>query len=144
MRTVCTIGVFDLLHVGHLDFLRVAAEMGDMLIVGIPSDALVERLKGHLPVIPDYYRAEMLRSLIYVDSVDILYTDDYAGWVGRVGPGVLALSFEHTAERFIRAKRAVEEAGGRVAYIMRSARCSTSDIVGRVIDIHGGGAEIFA
>ena len=141
VRCVATIGVFDMLHVGHLDFLRLAASMGDMLVVGIPSDALVERLKGHAPVIPAEHRRDMLLALFCVDSVDVLETDDYEAWVEQVGPDVLALSFEHTAERFVRAKRAVEEEGGRVAYLARSPRSSTSDVARRAVDIHGGGAS---
>jgi D-beta-D-heptose 7-phosphate kinase/D-beta-D-heptose 1-phosphate adenosyltransferase len=131
-KVVCTIGVFDMLHVGHLDFLKLAASMGDMLVVGIPSDALVERLKGHAPVIPAEHRADMLLALECVDSVDVLETDDYAAWVERLGPDVLALSFEHTAERFVKAARAVEESGGKVARLMRSPRASTTDIVRRI------------
>ena len=131
-RVVCTIGVFDMLHVGHLDFLRTAASMGDMLVVGIPSDALVERLKGHAPVIPAEHRADMLLALAFMDRVDVLDTTDYAAWVESFGADVLALSAEHTAERFILAKRAVEAAGGHVAYILRSPRASTTDIVRRI------------
>ena len=131
-KVVCTIGVFDMLHVGHVDFLRTAALIGDELVVGIPNDALVERLKGRAPVIPADYRADMLLALAFVDRVDVLDTTDYAAWVWRIGPDVLALGVEHTAGRFALAQRTIEAGGGKAVRIPRSPRESTTDIVRRI------------
>lgn len=138
MTVVCTIGCFDLLHVGHLDFLHIAARLGDMLIVGIPSDELYAVLKGRPPVISAEDRAEMLMATALIDYVDILKSMDYAEWVNRVGPNVLVLSEDHVAERFVLACQMVEANCGRVIRLQRSERESTTAIIDRAVAIREG------
>lgn len=64
-----TSGVFDLFHVGHLNLIRNARALCDFLIVGVSSDELVEEYKARTPVIPFNERAEIVRSLRFVDAV---------------------------------------------------------------------------
>lgn len=137
MKLVATIGVFDLLHPGHLAFLKAAREKGDALAVGVIADGLVKRFKGHRPVMTANERLIMLSAVRVVDYAYILDDDDYAAWVKAVGAGVLVLSKDHQAERFERAARAVEEMGGEVFYAERSPLCSTSEIIRRIQEIHG-------
>jgi cytidyltransferase-like protein len=139
-RVVCTIGCYDMLHVGHIDFLRKAARLGDMLIVGVPNDELYSVLKGHWPVIRAMDRAEMLLATKYVDNVDLLASMDYASWVDRIGPDVLALGEEHLAERFIEAVAACERNRGRAVRINRSPRDSSTAIMDRAVSVRGGRA----
>ena len=71
-RIVSTNGVFDLLHVGHLRYLQAARQCGDLLVVGVNSDACTRLLKGpSRPFVPEDERAEMLAGLICVDYVTL-------------------------------------------------------------------------
>jgi rfaE bifunctional protein nucleotidyltransferase chain/domain len=132
MMRVATIGCFDLLHPGHIEFLEAARSLGDALTVGIPDDALYAQLKGFPPVMTDEERAEMLEELFLVEAAHILHSFDYAAWVSQIKPDVLALSVDHEAERFIEAAEWVVENGGTIVWINRSERCSTTEIVRRV------------
>lgn len=69
MRKVITFGTFDVLHVGHLRMLKRSAEYGDMLIVGVSTDALNELKKGRPTVYSQEERLELISALIYVDEV---------------------------------------------------------------------------
>lgn len=64
-----TTGVFDLFHIGHLNIIKQAKEHCDYLIVGVTTDELTEQLKHHPPTIPYIERAEIIKSLVYVDQV---------------------------------------------------------------------------
>ena len=68
MKKVITYGTFDLFHIGHLNILKRAKELGDYLIVAVSSDALNE-IKGKKCVIPDYERMEIVKAIRYVDEV---------------------------------------------------------------------------
>jgi cytidyltransferase-like protein len=136
-RLVATIGCFDMLHPGHLAFLEAARDEGTGLVVGIPNDDLYMALKGRLPVMDERERAAMLTALRIVDGVSILNSLDYAAWLRKVEPDVLALSQEHRAERFRLAVIAVEEMGGKVVRFPRSPLCSISAIIRRIKEIYG-------
>ena len=68
-RTVLTFGTFDVFHVGHLNVIERAADLGDRLVVGVSSDALNERKKGRAPVFPEHERMAIVRALAAVDDV---------------------------------------------------------------------------
>ena len=68
MKKVITYGTFDLFHVGHLNILRRAKELGDYLVVAVSSDAFNE-IKGKKCVIPDYERMAIVEAIKYVDEV---------------------------------------------------------------------------
>lgn len=68
MKKVITYGTFDLFHVGHLNLLRRAKELGDYLIVAVSSDAF-NAMKGKQCAIPDYERMEIVQAIKYVDKV---------------------------------------------------------------------------
>lgn len=68
MRTVITYGTFDLLHIGHLNLLKRARELGERLVVGVSTDEFNE-LKGKATLMPFEHRAEMVRGIRYVDEV---------------------------------------------------------------------------
>lgn len=74
---VYTVGTFDLLHVGHLALLEQCRTLGDVLVVGVASDSVVNSYKPNVPVIPLDQRAEMLRSLRCVDIVRPYYELEY-------------------------------------------------------------------
>src|SRR5881394_2963333 len=89
-RIVFTNGVFDLLHPGHVRYLQAARRHGDLLIVGLNSDASVRRNKGpERPLNPEQDRAEVLAALECVDAVSIFDADTPAEIIRRVQPDIL-------------------------------------------------------
>lgn len=88
---VYTPGVWDLLHVGHVRFLKAAKALGDKLIVGVASDLAVELDKGETPIILDVMRLEMLMSLDCVDSAIIYNVLDFMPHLRNYQPDILAI-----------------------------------------------------
>ena len=127
---VFTNGVFDLLHVGHLRYLKHARGLGDVLIVGVNSDASVRRLgKGDdRPVTPDNERAELLSGLSCVDAVVIFDEDTPARTVEQLQPDVLVKGADWEG-RDIPGRDTVERRGGRVVFAPFEAGYSTTRIL---------------
>ena len=130
-RIVFTNGVFDLLHVGHLDLLEKARALGDALVVGVNSDASVRRLKGDgRPIVPLRERMEMLAGLKPVDYVVPFGEDTPARVIAEIRPAVLVKGADYRADRIVGADT-VRAAGGRVVRIPLVAGRSTTRIVAR-------------
>jgi len=88
-KLVFTNGCFDILHAGHIRLLEFAKQQGDVLIVGLNSDASVRRLKGDgRPVVPEEDRAAVLKALWCVDDVEIFSYDKPLELIDRLHPGV--------------------------------------------------------
>ena len=106
-RIVFTNGCFDLLHVGHIRSLRYAAQQGDVLVVGLNSDASVRRLKGtDRPVITQEDRAEMLAALDFVDHIVIFAEDTPYALVDSLRPDVLVKGSDWRPEQLAEASLA--------------------------------------
>ena len=88
-KIVFTNGCFDLLHIGHIRYLTEAKKLGDILIVGLNSDASVSRLKPQRPINEESQRAEVLASLEMVDFVTIFSEDTPYELIKSIGPDVL-------------------------------------------------------
>lgn len=88
-RIVFTNGCFDILHVGHVRYLREARELGDVLVVGLNSDSSVSKLKPGRPVNPETQRAEVLASLESVDYVTIFSEETPYELIRSIMPDVL-------------------------------------------------------
>ena len=113
-RIVFTNGVFDILHPGHLRYLQAARRHGDLLIVGVNSDASVRRNKGPArPINPEQERAEVLAALACVDAVSIFDDDTPADIIRRVEPDVLVKGADWPADQIV-GRDTVEARGGRV------------------------------
>jgi rfaE bifunctional protein nucleotidyltransferase chain/domain len=114
-RLVLANGCFDLLHVGHVRYLRAARALGDVLLVALNADASVRRLKGPgRPLMPAAERAELVGALRGVDAV-VLFDDDRADRViARLRPDVHAKGTDYSEES-VPERGAVLAAGGRVA-----------------------------
>ncbi|MBI2206539.1 MAG: adenylyltransferase/cytidyltransferase family protein [Candidatus Rokubacteria bacterium] len=138
-RIVLANGCFDLLHVGHVRYLEAARRLGDVLFVGINSDAAVARLKGAgRPLMPAAERVEMLAALRAVDHV-VVFDDDTADrLVQAVQPHVHAKGTDYTADSVPEAAT-VRAVGGQVAITGDPKDHSTRDLIGLVIDRFGGG-----
>jgi D-beta-D-heptose 7-phosphate kinase/D-beta-D-heptose 1-phosphate adenosyltransferase len=130
---VFTNGVFDLLHPGHVRYLRDARAHGDALIVGVNSDASVralEKAPGR-PVTPDAERAEVLAALEMVDAVVVFDEETPYAIISALQPDVLAKGADW-AENAIIGRDVVEARGGRVVRIPLSGDYSTTAILERI------------
>ncbi len=88
-KIVFTNGCFDILHVGHVRYLKESKGLGDILIVGLNSDTSVKDLKPNRPIVPEAYRAELLASLIAVDFVTIFEEDTPYELIKQLRPDFL-------------------------------------------------------
>src|SRR5688572_4019992 len=111
-KIVFTNGVFDLLHKGHIFSLSRAAQQGDILIIGLNSDASVKRLKGNSrPVNDQDARALVLSSLVMVDAVVIFEEDTPQQLITVILPDVLVKGGDYTIDQIAGAKEVIANGG---------------------------------
>jgi D-glycero-beta-D-manno-heptose 1-phosphate adenylyltransferase len=128
-RIVLANGNFDLLHVGHVRYLRGAKELGGKLVVGINSDNSVRALKGEgRPIMPAEERAEIVAALADVDAVAIFSELDVRALIREIRPDIQAKGTDYTAES-VPERDAMAECGGRVAIVGDPKDHSTSEII---------------
>ncbi len=133
-RIVFTNGVFDLLHVGHVEYLEAARALGDRLVVGVNSDASVRRLKGPTrPLQPQGERARLLEALACVDLAVIFDDDTPERLIREVAPDVLAKGGDWAVEQIV-GREFVESRGGRVVSVPLREGLSTSALVRRIVE----------
>ena len=131
-RIAFTNGVFDILHPGHVRYLQAARRHGDLLIVGLNSDASVRRNKGpERPINPESERAEVLAALACVDAVSIFDDDTPADIIRRVQPDVLVKGSDWPADQIV-GRDTVEARGGRVILEPLEQGYSTTALIDRV------------
>jgi D-beta-D-heptose 7-phosphate kinase/D-beta-D-heptose 1-phosphate adenosyltransferase len=131
-RVVFTNGCFDLLHAGHLSLLESARGEGDVLVVGINSDASVRALKGEgRPVVPEGERVEVLSALEPVDRVLIYDEPTPLETIRALQPDVLVKGADWAEDRVV-GRDVVEAAGGRVVRVELLPGKSTSALLDRV------------
>jgi D-glycero-beta-D-manno-heptose 1-phosphate adenylyltransferase len=122
-------GGFDLLHVGHVRYLRGAKALGGRLVVAINSDESVSALKGEgRPIIPAEERAEIVAALADVDAVVIFPELDVRAIIREIRPDIQAKGTDYSAES-VPERDAVAEHGGRVEIVGDSKDHSTSEII---------------
>ncbi|MGE5334082.1 MAG: adenylyltransferase/cytidyltransferase family protein [Nitrososphaerota archaeon] len=163
-RIVFTNGVFDLLHLGHLRYLRQARSLGDLLVVGVNSDESARQLKGPArPLVPASERAELLAALDGVDYVTIfdeptaeatlallqpaIYVKgaDYAESASRQQDTLLApdtlrqvLADDAGLAKRLPEARIVADYGGSLALLAYLPGHSTSELIARIVARYGG------
>jgi len=129
-RVTLANGNFDLLHVGHVRYLRGAKELGGKLVVAINSDSSVRGLKGEgRPIMPEGERAEIVAALADVDAVVIFPEPDVRAIIGEIRPDVQAKGTDYTVES-VPERDAVREYGGRVEIVGDPKDHSSSEIIG--------------
>lgn len=129
---VFTNGCFDILHVGHIRYLREAARQGDILVVGLNSDRSVRELKGSgRPVIRQADRAEMLCALEFVDYVVIFDESTPYELIKCIRPDVLVKGADYKPEEVV-GRDIVEANGGKLVLVDYVAGKSTTGIIDRV------------
>ena len=137
-RIVFTNGVFDILHPGHLRYLQAARRHGDVLIVGLNSDASVRRNKGpSRPINPEQERAEVLEALECVDAVSIFDDETPAEIIRRVQPDVLVKGADWPAYQIV-GRDTVEARGGKVVLEPVEQGYSTTAIIERTQQLPPG------
>ena len=136
-RLVLANGCFDLLHVGHVRYLRAARALGDVLVVALNADASVRRLKGAgRPLIPVAERAEVVAALADVDAV-VVFDDDRAdGLIAQLRPDVHAKGTDYT-EQSVPERGTVEAVGAQVAIAGDPKTHSTKDLIATILDRFG-------
>ena len=131
-KVVFTNGCFDILHAGHVMYLEKAAAFGDVLIVGLNSDASVKQIKGpQRPVVPENERAFVLSALYFVDHIVLFDEPDPGNLIRQIRPAVLVKGADWEEDRIVGAQF-VKENGGRVRRVFFEYRVSTSDIIDRI------------
>lgn len=129
---VFTNGCFDILHVGHIRYLQEAARLGDLLVVGLNSDASVRRLKGaERPINSELERAETLCALSFVDYVVVFDEDTPLQLIKKIQPDVLVKGGDYKPDEVV-GKEVVEGRGGCLRLLPFIEGKSTSGIIERI------------
>jgi len=132
-RVVFTNGCFDLLHIGHTRYLQAARDLGDLLVVGVNTDASVQALnKGNgRPIVPEAQRAEVLAALACVDYVVLFDELDPGRLIADLQPDILVKGGDWAPNRIV-GREIVEARGGRVTTIPLVPGVSTTTIVEKI------------
>ncbi len=131
-KIVFTNGCFDILHHGHLDYLAKAASLGNILVVGVNTDASVKRLKGdERPLTHQEDRAFQLASLMFVDAVCMFDEDTPKDLIEALKPDVLAKGGDYTIDTIVGADFVLNN-GGQVEVIPFVQGYSTTSLIERI------------
>ncbi len=132
LTVVLANGCFDVLHAGHVRYLEAAKSIGDILVVGINSDAQVATLKGAgRPLLPESERAEIVAALAAVDLVTIFNEPTVEELLLAIKPDIHAKGTDYT-EDTVPERDVVRSFGGRTAIVGDPKDHSTSDMIRRV------------
>lgn len=128
-QVVFTNGCFDILHLGHVDYLEKARQAGTKMIVGLNSDASVRVLKGpERPVNNEYARARIIASLQFVDLVIVFHEETPLELINILLPDILVKGDDYSLETIVGAKEVIA-AGGQVKTIPLVPSYSTTGII---------------
>jgi rfaE bifunctional protein nucleotidyltransferase chain/domain len=131
-KIVFTNGCFDILHLGHVDYLEKAAGLGDRLIIGLNTDDSVSRFKGpERPIQDQNSRARILSSLQFVDMVVLFNEDTPLELISKLIPDILVKGSDYLAENIVGAE-VVKKHGGEVKTIDFVSGYSTSRIIEKI------------
>ncbi|MDY7000973.1 MAG: D-glycero-beta-D-manno-heptose 1-phosphate adenylyltransferase [Thermodesulfobacteriota bacterium] len=132
-KIVFTNGCFDILHAGHADLMARAKSQGDVLVVGVNSDASVRRIKGpSRPLTPEAQRTYLLASLACVDFVTLFDEDTPEKLILAVLPDVLVKGGDWPKDKIV-GRDSVEVKGGKVLSLPLLKDISTTSLVERII-----------
>lgn len=131
-KVVFTNGCFDLLHAGHVAYLAEAASLGDILIIGLNSDASVQRLKGpERPVNNDTTRSTLLGSMYFVNAVVFFSDDTPLELIKAVMPDILVKGGDYQVENIVGAKEVIAN-GGKVEVLSFLPGYSSTSIINKI------------
>lgn len=131
-KVVFTNGCFDLLHDGHIELLKKAKALGDMLVIGLNSDESIKRLKGdNRPIQSEKVRAQVMASIKYVDAVVIFDDDTPLELIKTISPDVLVKGSDYRMDEVV-GYDVVTDRGGEVVLVDLVEGSSTSNIVDKI------------
>ena len=133
-KLVVTNGCFDILHVGHVEYLKEASKLGDLLLVGCDSDESVRHLKGpDRPINPECDRAAVLDALGVIDFVTIFPKMGGRDFIAASRPHIYAKGGDYSIESLnICERSALEMVGAEISILSRKEGRSTSIIIDRI------------
>jgi len=131
-EVVFTNGCFDILHLGHIDYLEKASRFGNKMIVALNTDASVSALKGpERPVNKEYARARIMASLAFVDAVILFGEETPLALIEALSPDILVKGNDYTVDKIVGADFVIEH-GGRVETIPLVEGYSTTNIISKL------------
>ncbi len=137
-KIVFTNGCFDIMHVGHVRYLADAGSEGDLLVVGLNSDASVRIIKGDKrPIVRQNHRAEVLASLGCVDFIVIFDEPDPLKLIQTLKPDVLVKGEDWTEDAIVGAE-SVKSQGGKIVRISFVEESSTTAIIEKILQRYRG------
>jgi D-beta-D-heptose 7-phosphate kinase/D-beta-D-heptose 1-phosphate adenosyltransferase len=132
-----TNGCFDILHVGHVRYLREAAKTGDVLVLALNSDASVRAIKGDKrPLIPEGERADVAAALESVNYVTLFDELTPLKLIEYLQPDVIVKGGDWAEENVV-GRDAVKEWGGSVVIVPETPGASTTNIVEKIMSVYG-------
>ena len=135
-KIVFTNGAFDLLHAGHATYLEQARQLGDVLVVGLNTDASVRRYKGaKRPVVDEQNRARMLAALECVDFVTWFDEDEPKALIAELQPDVLVKAEDWA--HYVSGRDIVEARGGKVVLAPMVKGLSTTALIEKIVKAYG-------
>jgi D-glycero-beta-D-manno-heptose 1-phosphate adenylyltransferase len=131
-KVVFTNGCFDILHLGHVDYLEKARQLGDKLVLGLNTDASISRIKGpSRPLQDEMSRARVMASLLFVDAVVLFDEDTPLELIRAVQPDILVKGDDYSIENIV-GQDIVMARGGEVKTVPLVQGYSTTNVVKKI------------
>ncbi|CAM3405584.1 D-glycero-beta-D-manno-heptose 1-phosphate adenylyltransferase [Pontibacter korlensis] len=131
-KIIFTNGCFDLLHLGHVDYLEKARQLGDKLVLGLNTDASISRIKGPTrPLQDEMSRARVMASLLFIDAVVFFDEDTPLELIEAVQPDILVKGDDYAVEQIV-GHEVVQARGGSVQTVPLVKGYSTTNIVKKI------------
>ena len=131
-KIVFTNGCFDIVHLGHIDYLEKAQALGDKLVLGLNTDASVQRLKGETrPVVNEYARARMMSAMSFIDAVTLFDEETPKELIETLCPNILVKGDDYSVDNIVGADFVLAH-GGEVKTISLVKGYSTSAIIQKI------------
>lgn len=133
-KTVFTNGCFDIVHLGHVDYLEKAKSLGDFLIVGINSDQSIQNIKGKdRPIIDEKSRSRLIAAMEFVDMVVLFDEETPLNLIKNLKPDILVKGNDYSVENIVGAD-VVKDGGGKIETIKLVKGYSTTSIINKIKD----------
>jgi len=130
-KTVLTCGCFDILHIGHVRYLKAAKRLGDYLVVAVNSDESFANYKHRKPFTPELERLEIVASLECVDDAFLFDDPDASTEITKIRPDVFVKGFDWKYKEFTE-RYAIESVGGKMVFITTTPNRSTTLLVEKI------------
>jgi len=135
-KVVFTNGCFDIIHAGHVRYLKKAKALGGILVVGLNSDSSIKKIKGETrPIVKQKDRAEVLSALTSVDYVVIFNDPTPIKLIEAIKPDVLVKGADWKRGSIV-GEEILKTYKGKIARIKLAKGRSTTDIVGKILKLH--------